>query len=118
MFCRISQLKVDVLKVLTKSLKNNDYFIVKSCRQTKITYPAEAYLDPSQISIMTFFFEISNSFQWLTIFAEKLYIDSKCVQAKEYIFLRKILLLGVFECGNTTPNFFKGRTYFLEGVLI
>ena len=56
MFCRSSQLKVDVLKVLTKSLKNNDYFIVKSCRQTKITYPAEAYLDPSQIS-MTFFWK-------------------------------------------------------------
>ena len=36
-------LKEVVLKVLTKSLKNNAYFIVKSCRQTKITYPAEAY---------------------------------------------------------------------------
>ena len=55
-------LKKVVLKVLSKSLKSNAYFIVKSCRQTKITYPAEAYLEPSQISIMKLFLEISNGF--------------------------------------------------------
>ena len=35
------------------------------------TYPAEAYLEPSRISMMELFLERANGFQWLTIFAKK-----------------------------------------------